>query len=86
MRRWKNRVDHVVVEHGTLPNVELYDRIKPHSTNDGEIDYTKLLNRSPQDRLRNEDGRFQLFRVGDAVSSRSVHAAVLDSFRLCSAI
>jgi N-methyl-L-proline demethylase len=80
------RVDHVVVEHGTLPNAELYEQLKPHSTNNGEIDYTKLLNRCPQDRTHNKDGRFQLFRVGDAVSSRNVHAAVLDAFRLCSAV
>ncbi|WP_395474566.1 FAD-dependent oxidoreductase [Saccharopolyspora spinosa] len=85
-RSFTRRFDHVVVEHGTLPNAELYEQLKPHSTNEGEIDYTKLLDRTPQDRLRNEDGRFQLFRIGDAVSSRNVHAAVLDAFRLCSAV
>ncbi|WP_190812694.1 NADH:flavin oxidoreductase [Saccharopolyspora pogona] len=85
-RSFTRRFDHVVVEHGTLPNAELYEQLKRHSTNEGEIDYAKLLDRSPQDRMRNEDGRFQLFRIGDAVSSRSVHAAVLDAFRLCSAV
>ena len=34
----------------------------------------------------NPDGRFELYRVGDAVASRNIHAAILDSFRLCSAI
>ena len=33
--------------------------------------------------MRNRDGRFQLFRVGDAVSSRNIHAALYDSLRLC---
>ena len=32
------------------------------------------------------DGRFQLFRIGDAVTSRNIHAAVYDALRLCSAI
>ena len=30
-----------------------------------------------------DGGGFQLFRIGDAVSSRNVHAAILDAFRLC---
>jgi hypothetical protein len=34
----------------------------------------------------NQSGRFALYRVGDAVAGRNIHAAVLDSFRLCSAI
>ena len=27
--------------------------------------------------------RFQLFRIGDAVASRNIHAAVYDAQRLC---
>ena len=34
----------------------------------------------------NADGGFQLFRIGDAVASRNIHAAVYDALRLCSAI
>ncbi len=33
--------------------------------------------------VNNPDGRFQLFRVGDAVASRNIHAAIYDSLRLC---
>jgi hypothetical protein len=33
--------------------------------------------------VRNKAGRFQLFRVGDAVASRNIHAALYDSLRLC---
>ena len=29
-------------------------------------------------------GTYQLFRVGDAVASRNIHAAIYDSLRLCS--
>ena len=30
----------------------------------------------------NPDGQYRLLRVGDAVASRNVHAAVFDSLRL----
>jgi hypothetical protein len=36
----------------------------------------------PQTVRHNPQGRFQLFRVGDAVSARNTHAAVLDGLRL----
>ena len=31
----------------------------------------------------NPDGLYQLFRIGDAVSSRNIHAAIYDALRLC---
>ncbi|MDX1432769.1 MAG: hypothetical protein R3286_10010 [Gammaproteobacteria bacterium] len=37
----------------------------------------------PQPVTRNRDGRFQLFRVGDAVASRNIHAPIYDSLRRC---
>jgi hypothetical protein len=37
----------------------------------------------PQSKVSNPDGSFQLFRVGDAVASRNIHAAIYDSLRLC---
>ena len=30
----------------------------------------------------NPDGAFQLFRIGDAVSARNIHAAIYDALRL----
>ena len=40
--------------------------------------------RSPAQRLApHPEGDFQLFRVGDAWTSRNIHAAMLDSLRLC---
>ena len=36
----------------------------------------------PQPLVRNADGAFQLFRIGDAVASRNIHAAVYDALRL----
>lgn len=76
-------VDQVVAEHGTLPNEELYFALKPGSTNLGEVDLTALIGNRPQALINNRDGAFQLFRVGDAVASRNVHAAIYDSLRLC---
>ncbi|BCI80039.1 FAD-dependent oxidoreductase [Mycobacterium sp. SMC-18] len=76
-------VDHVVVEHGTLPSDELYFGLVPGSTNLGEVDQQALLNLQPQNVVRNADGGYQLFRIGDAVASRNIHAAIYDAFRLC---
>ena len=75
-------LDQVVVNHGTLPLDELYFALKPHSVNLGETDYDALLNHIPQTRCRNSGGRFQLFRIGDAVSARNTHAAIFDALRL----
>jgi hypothetical protein len=36
----------------------------------------------PQQLERNADGKFKLFRIGDAVSSRNIHAAIYDALRL----
>ena len=72
----------IVVEHGTLPVDELYFALKPLSSNLGEIDQQAWIEARPQALLRNPDGRFQLFRVGDAVASRNVHAGVYESLRL----
>lgn len=76
-------VDQVVVEHGTLPNDELYVALLPGSTNLGEVDHTALLAHEQQTVVRNEAGRYQLFRVGDAVTARNIHAAIYDALRLC---
>lgn len=82
-QRTERLVDHVVVEHGTLPNDELYTDLVPSSTNLGEVDHDALLAGLPQEVVANEGGRFALWRVGDAVASRNIHAAVYDSLRLC---
>ncbi len=80
--REERRVDHVVVEHGTLPLDELYEALKPGARNGGEVDYKALLGGRLQTAVRNPGGAFQLFRIGDAVASRNIHAAVFDALRL----
>ncbi|MGH3349510.1 MAG: FAD-dependent oxidoreductase [Nocardioides sp.] len=79
----ERHVDHVVVEHGTTPNDELYLDLVPGSTNLGEVDQPALLSGAPQTVARNTAGTYQLFRIGDAVASRNVHAAIYDALRLC---
>jgi len=76
-------VDQVVVEHGTLPLDDLYFALKEQSTNRGEVDYPAFIAGRPQQIVRNPDGGFRLFRIGDAVASRNIHAAIYDALRLC---
>lgn len=75
-------VDQVVVNHGTRPLDELYFELKPLSSNLGEVDYEALIGGRVQALVRNPEGAFQLFRIGDAVSSRNTHAAIYDALRL----
>jgi hypothetical protein len=82
--QWERRVSQVVVEHGTLANDGPYLELKPLSRNLGAVDYSALINRQPPLPLRNSEGRFDLVRIGDAVSSRNIHAAVYDALRFCS--
>jgi hypothetical protein len=80
--RRERLVDQVVVEHGTLPLEDLYFALKPGSRNLGEIDHGALIANRPQDLIRNPHGGYALYRIGDAVASRNIHAAVYDALRL----
>ncbi|MGV8890309.1 MAG: FAD-dependent oxidoreductase [Pseudomonas sp.] len=76
------RVDQVVVNHGTRPLDELYFELKSVSSNGGVVEHQDLIVGNPQSVLTNPDGRFQLFRIGDAVAARNTHAAIYDALRL----
>ncbi len=76
------RVDQVVVNHGTRPLDELYFELKPLASNEGAVEYMDLIVGKPQTVSSNPEGRFQLFRIGDAVASRNTHAAIYDALRL----
>ena len=78
----KKEYDQVVVNYGTLPLDDLYIDLKPLSSNCGAVDHAALIDGTPQSVTRNEDGAFQLFRIGDAVSARNTHAAIYDALRL----
>jgi 2,4-dienoyl-CoA reductase-like NADH-dependent reductase (Old Yellow Enzyme family)/thioredoxin reductase len=79
-------VDQVVVNHGTRPLDDLYFDLRPGSLNLGEVDYDALIEGRAQELVRNSDGTFHLFRIGDAVASRNTHAAIYDALRLCKAL
>jgi 2,4-dienoyl-CoA reductase-like NADH-dependent reductase (Old Yellow Enzyme family)/thioredoxin reductase len=74
--------DQILINHGTLPLDELYFELKPLSSNLGQVDYDQLINSRPQTVQVNKGGAFQLYRIGDAVSSRNTHAAIYDALRL----
>ena len=76
-------VDQVVVEHGTLPADELY-----HALKDGSRMAARSMSRAwpraqPAEIVSNPEGGYLLYRIGDAVSSRNIHAAIYDALRLC---
>ena len=74
--------DQIVVNHGTIPLDDLYFELKPSSSNLGEMSYEQLIAGQPQSVVRNGEGQFQLFRIGDAVAARNTHAAIYDGLRL----
>jgi 2,4-dienoyl-CoA reductase-like NADH-dependent reductase (Old Yellow Enzyme family)/thioredoxin reductase len=80
--RFERLIDQVVVEHGTLPLTDLYQALRAQSLNLGEVDYAALLAGRVQTAVRNRGGMFRLFRIGDAVASRNIHAAIFDALRL----
>ena len=74
--------DQIIVNHGTIPMDELYFELKPQSSNLGAVDQDALIAGEPQSLNTNPHGKFQLFRIGDAVSARNTHAAIYDALRL----
>ncbi|WOH63713.1 FAD-dependent oxidoreductase [Bradyrhizobium sp. BWA-3-5] len=73
----------IVIERGTRPVDEVFQALRDKSTNDGHTNLDELLRTAPQPNIPSGDGKFALFRIGDAVSSRGIHAAIYDAFRLC---
>ncbi len=75
-------VDRVVAEHGTAANAEVYFALKPESCNLGEVDYSALTSGVGEVFPgRNPGGRFTLYRIGDAVAARNIHAGIYDALR-----
>lgn len=73
--------DQIVVNHGTQPLADLYFDLKPMSRNRGAVDYDALIDGRAQT-LNGGPAGFQLFRIGDAVEARNIHAAIYDALRL----
>ncbi len=73
--------DQIVVNHGTQPLADIYFDLKPQSQNLGAVDYEALIEGAPQGLSGGPEG-FRLFRIGDAVEARNIHAAIYDALRL----
>jgi len=73
------QADQVIAEHGTTPVDGLHHELRGRSRNDGVTDLDALLEGKAQPGGKG----FELHRIGDAVSSRNIAAAVLDAYRLC---
>lgn len=80
--RTQRHVDWVVTDTGLDASDDLYFELRSFSSNGGAVDYGALMEGRAQSLVRRPEGAFQLFRIGDAVSSRNVHAAVYDALRL----
>jgi N-methyl-L-proline demethylase len=79
-------VNAVVAETGTTAISDVYDELVSLSSNGGEVEIEALIHGGPQTSIRNPDGKFQIFRIGDAISSRGIHSAILDAARVCRGI
>jgi thioredoxin reductase len=75
-------IDQVVVEFGTLAEDALYFAMKEGSVNRGQTDLHALIEGRQQPAVNGAEG-YALFRIGDAVAGRNIHAAIYDAARLC---
>lgn len=78
-------IDQVVVEHGSLPDDDLFHALAPMASNAGETDWQAFVELAPQPEPDDPAG-FTIFRIGDVLASRDVHAAMFDAMRLSLAI
>lgn len=76
-------VQQVVIENGTLPVAEVYDALRARSSNDGVTNIDFLLGQDATPPAAMMPGRFELHRIGDAVSSRDIYASIHEAYRLC---
>ena len=79
-------VNAIVAETGTTAISDVYDELVSLSSNAGEVEIEALIHGRPQTSIRNPEGKFQVFRIGDAISSRGIHSAILDAARVCRGI
>lgn len=70
----------VIYDYGTTPMDELYHDLRDQSRNNGVTDLAQWAAGKFDSDVT--DG-FVLHRIGDAVASRNIHAAINDALRLC---
>ena len=74
--------DQIFLNYGVKPLDDLYFNLVSFSKNEGEVNYTKFIKGEIQNIIKNKNNKFNLYRIGDAVSSRNIHAAIYDALRL----
>ncbi len=74
--------DQIFLNYGVKPLDELYFNLVSFSKNEGEVNYSKFIKGEIQNIIKNKNNKFNLYRIGDAVSSRNIHAAIYDALRL----
>lgn len=82
--REEHVVDRVVIENGTLPADAIYHDLADGSDNKGAFDLEAMAANHPD--VAPESTTYQLYRIGDAVSSRDIYAAILEAARIGRAI
>ena len=72
--------DQVVLESGTDPLDDVFFELRDMSVNNGVSNVDAMANWSAQPSADKKG--FYLYRLGDAVASRSIHAALLEAYRI----
>ena len=75
----------IVFDSGTYPADDLFHDLRQRSSNEGVTNLQNWVagHGTQTDKVTNPDATFELHRIGDALSSRNIHAAVNDALRLC---
>jgi len=80
--KYNSTYDQIFLNYGVKPLDELYFNLVSLSKNEGEVNYAKFIKGEQQNIIKNKNNKFNLYRIGDAVSSRNIHAAIYDALRL----
>ena len=80
--KYNSTYDQIFLNYGVKPLDELYFNLVSLSKNEGEVSYAKFIKGETQNIIKNKNNKFNLYRIGDAVSSRNIHAAIYDALRL----
>ena len=80
--KYNSTYDQIFLNYGVKPLDELYFNLVSLSKNEGEVNYAQFIKGEQQNIIKNKNNKFNLYRIGDAVSSRNIHAAIYDALRL----
>ncbi len=72
----------LIMDLGTLPVDELFNSLRNNASNSGVTDLDSFIQGEQQKDILNSSGVYELHRIGDAVASRNIRAAILDAARL----